>query len=69
MGYMGGCQNHGAFLGPYYNTAPNIEGTQKVTIILTTTHIEPRTHCLGDSRVEQAPAHSRQEAPQSAAHD
>ena len=23
-GYMGGCQNYGPFLGPYYNTAPNI---------------------------------------------
>ena len=22
--YMGGCQNLGPFLGPYYNTAPNI---------------------------------------------
>ena len=22
--YMGGCQNYGAFLGPYYNTAPII---------------------------------------------
>ena len=26
---MGGCQNYGPFLDPYYNTAPNIEGTQK----------------------------------------
>ena len=22
--YMGGCQNYGPFLGPYYNTAPDI---------------------------------------------
>ena len=22
--YMGGCQNYGPFLGPYYNTAPTI---------------------------------------------
>ena len=22
--YMGGCQNDGPFLDPYYNTAPNI---------------------------------------------
>ena len=36
---MGGCQNYGPFLGPYYNTAPNISGTQKGTIILTTTHM------------------------------
>ena len=28
-----------AFLDPYCNTAPNIWGTQKRTIILTTTHI------------------------------
>ena len=37
--YMGGCQNYGPFLDPYYNTAPNIWGTQKGTIILTTTHL------------------------------
>ena len=37
--YMGGCQNYGPFLDPYYNTAPNISGTPKGTIILTTTHI------------------------------
>ena len=37
--YMGGCQNYGPFLGPYYTTAPNIQGTQKGTIILTTIHI------------------------------
>ena len=24
VSYMGGCQNSGPFLGPYYNTAPNI---------------------------------------------
>ena len=23
-GHMGGCQNYGPFLDPYYNTAPNI---------------------------------------------
>ena len=22
--HVGGCQNYGPFLGPYYNTAPNI---------------------------------------------
>ena len=26
---MGGCENYGPFLDPYYNTAPNTEGTQK----------------------------------------
>ena len=36
---MGGCQNYGPFLGSYYNTAPIIQGTQKGTLILTTTHI------------------------------
>ena len=36
---MGGCQNYGPFLDPCYNTAPNIQGTQKRTITLTTTHI------------------------------
>ena len=39
MVHMGGCQNYGPFLGPYYNTAPYISGTQKGTIILTPTHI------------------------------
>ena len=37
---MGGCQNYGPFLGPYYNTAPIIWGTQKGTLILTTTHMK-----------------------------
>ena len=37
--YMGGCQNYGPFLGPYYNTAPMNQGTQKGTLILTSTHI------------------------------
>ena len=27
--YMGGYHNYGPFLDPYYNTAPNIYGTQK----------------------------------------
>ena len=26
---MGGCQNYGPFLGPYYNTAPNVFGYPK----------------------------------------
>ena len=43
--YMGGCQNYGPFLDPYYNTAPNIWGTQKGTIILTITHIVFGTSC------------------------
>ena len=44
---MGGCQNYGPFLGPYYNTAPNIQGTQKETIILTTTHIRFSEYGIG----------------------
>ena len=36
---MGGCQNYGPFLDAYYNTAPNISGTKKGTIILTSTHM------------------------------
>ena len=37
--YMGDCQNYGPLLDPYSNTAPDIQGTQKGTIILTTAHI------------------------------
>ena len=48
---MGGCQNYGPFLGPYYNTAPIIEGIQKGTLILTTTHMlipkGPRSQIVG----------------------
>ena len=35
--YIGGCQNHGPVLVPSYTTPPNIKGTQKETIILTST--------------------------------
>ena len=28
---MGGCQNYGPFWGPYYNTAPTIQGPKKGT--------------------------------------
>ena len=35
---MGNCQNYGPFLGPYYNTGPNL-GDPKGTIILTIPHI------------------------------
>ena len=42
--HMGGCQNYCPFLGPYYNTAPNIESTQKGTILLTTTHMDYTAH-------------------------
>ena len=50
--YMGGCQNYGPFLGPRDNTAPNIQGTQKGTIILTTTHMELKKVVKGVSRAE-----------------
>ena len=40
---VGACQNYGPFFGPYYNTAPIIWGTQKGTLILTTTHMDPST--------------------------
>ena len=30
---------YGSFLDPYYNTAPNIQGAPKGTIILTTIHM------------------------------
>ena len=36
---LGGCQNYGPFLDPYYNTAPDIQGTPKEIITLTTTTV------------------------------
>ena len=33
------CQHYGLLLGPYYTTAPNILGTQKGTMIFTTTYV------------------------------
>ena len=39
---MGGCQNYGSFLGTLNNRCRIITGTQKGTIILTTTHIDIR---------------------------
>ena len=36
---MGGCQNYGPFLGTLISRGRIIIGTQKGTIILTTTHI------------------------------
>ena len=38
--YKDGCQNYSPFLDPYYNTAPNMQGTQRGIITLTTTHID-----------------------------
>ena len=37
--HMGGCQNHGPFVGTLNNRCRSIIGTQKGTIILTTTHM------------------------------
>ena len=37
--YMGGCQNYGPFWGTLNNRSRIIIGTQKGTIILTTTHM------------------------------
>ena len=37
--HVGGCPNYGPFLGLWCNTAPSIQGTQKGTITLTTTHV------------------------------
>ena len=39
---MGGCQNYGPFLGTLSIRCRTIPGTQKGTIILTTTHMERR---------------------------
>ena len=38
---MGGCQHYGPFLGTLNIKGRIILGTQKETIILTTTHIDP----------------------------
>ena len=37
--HVGGCQNYGPFLGTLNNRCRIILGTQKRTIILTTTHV------------------------------
>ena len=37
--YAGGYQNYDPFFGPSYNTTFSIEGTQKKTLVLTTTHL------------------------------
>ena len=39
LGSCRGCQNHGPFLDPYDNTAPNLQGTPKGIIILTAAHL------------------------------
>ena len=39
MGYVGGCQNYGPFLGTLSIKCRIIIGIQKGTIILTTTHM------------------------------
>ena len=52
---MAGCQNYGQNLCPYYNTAPNIKGTQEGTIILTATYIQDAKGSL----VDLMPLHGR----------
>ena len=42
--YLGGCQNYGPFLGTLNIRCRTIIGTQKGTIILTTTHIYKQIH-------------------------
>ena len=37
--YMGGCRNYAPFFCPYYNAVPIIWGTQKGTLMWTTTHM------------------------------
>ena len=44
---MGGCQNYGPFLGTLNIRCHTILGTQKGTIILTTTHISEGFSKLG----------------------
>ena len=50
--YMGGCQNYGPFLGTLNIRCRTIMGTQKGTIILTTTHIELEGLCRRGLQVE-----------------
>ena len=44
---MGSCQNYGPFLGTLNNRCRIIRGTQKGTIILTTTHMDSGVEGLG----------------------
>ena len=47
---MGGCQNYGPFLGTLNNRCRIIIGTQKGTIILTTTHMRvPQRKSVGSA--------------------
>ena len=44
--YVGGCQNFGPLLGTLNVRCRTIQGTQKGTIILTTTHVRIRAHIV-----------------------
>ena len=44
--YVGGCQNYGPLLGTLNVRCRTIQGTQKGTIILTTTHVRIRAHIV-----------------------
>ena len=51
--HIGGCQNYGPILEPYYNTAPNICCTQNGTKILITAYI---LQAWGEMELFEAPA-------------
>ena len=55
MGYMGGCQNDGPFLGTLIIRCRIITGKQKETIIVTTTHIDLNTIVLTISTTTRGP--------------
>ena len=64
--HVGGCQNY-AILEPYYNTAPNIYGTQKGTRILTTTHIGMTWRTFKDVEVPHGMNDNKEDQQDSAA--
>ena len=45
LAHMGGCQNHGPFLGTLHIRCRIIIGIQRGTVILTTTHIQHLITC------------------------
>ena len=65
LGYMGGCQNYGPFLGTLNIRCRIMIGTQKGTIILTTTHVaNHREHAMeNEMESENHPASSASAVP------
>ena len=53
MGYMGGCQNYGPFLGFLNIRCRIIIRIQKGTIILTTTHVQGEKSLERKSRTQK----------------